>query len=179
MELIEGLKKRRTIRSFNDKEIDIKVIEKIIDATRFQPTWKNTQIVRFYFTNDNKKINEISENIGHDWNKNIIKNAKGVMVLAYKTNISGYEKDKTPSTTKGSHFESFDTGVMAEGFVLSCFNYGIGTVIMGIFDENRLKKVIGVKDDEAIACVIPMGYYDELPSPPKKKEVSELLNIVK
>ena len=52
MELIEGLKTRRTIRSFNDKEIDIKVIEKIIDATRFQPTWKNTQIVRFYFTND-------------------------------------------------------------------------------------------------------------------------------
>ena len=69
MELIEGLKTRRTIRSFNDKKIDIKVVEKIIDATRYQPTWKNTQIVRYYFTNDSKKINEISENIGHDGNK--------------------------------------------------------------------------------------------------------------
>ncbi len=179
MELIEGLKTRRTIRSFNNKEIDIKIVEKIIDSTRYQPTWKNTQIVRFYFTNDSKKIDDISENIGYDWNKNIIKNSKGVMVLTYKTKISGYEKDGTPSTTKGSHFESFDCGVMAEAFVLSCYNYGIGTVIMGIFNEDNLKKVINIKDGEDIACVIPMGYYDELPAPPKKKEVSELLNIIK
>ena len=179
MELIEGLKTRRTIRSFNNKEIDIKVVEKIIDSTRYQPTWKNTQIVRYYFTNDSKKINEISENIGHDWNKNIIKNSKGVMVLTYKTHISGYEKDGTPSTTKGSHFESFDCGVMAEAFVLSCYNYGIGTVIMGIFNEAKLKEVININPGEDIACVIPMGYYDELPEAPKKKEVSELLNILK
>ena len=99
------------------------------------------------------------------------------MILSTINNISGYEKDGTPSTPKGSHFESFDAGIYANTFVLTCHNFNIGTVIMGIFNEDNIKTIINLPYNESISCIIPMGYFDEAPQAPHKKLKDEVLRI--
>lgn len=177
MELIEGIKTRRSIRNFNDKDIDTNLVKEIVNITQSSPSWKNTQTVRYNYISDKNEILDISNQCGSDWNKNIISKAKGVMILSTINKISGYEKDGTPSTSKGSHFESFDAGIYANTFVLACHNYGIGTVIMGIFDEEKIKKIINLPKEESISCIIPMGYYDEKPVSPRKKLSEDVLRI--
>jgi len=179
MDLIEGIKTRRSIRNFNDKKIDIELIKKIVDISEYAPSWKNTQTVRYNYIASKELIDKLADTVGHDWNKNIIKKAQGVMIISTINHISGYEKDGTPSTTKGSHFESFDAGIFAYSFVLACHNFNIGSVIMGIYDESKVKELIKLDDNESISCIIPLGYYDELPNPPKKKTNDEILRILK
>lgn len=44
METIRCIKERRSIRNFTDQKIDRKVIEEIVEAAAFAPSWKNSQI---------------------------------------------------------------------------------------------------------------------------------------
>ncbi|MCR5349749.1 MAG: nitroreductase family protein [Acholeplasmatales bacterium] len=177
MELIEAIKTRRSVRKFNNKKIDINTVKEIVDICQYSPSWKNTQTVRYNYVETKDLIEKISDGVGSDWNKNILKQAQGIMVLSTINNISGYEKDGTPSTTKGSHFESFDAGIYADAFVLACHNFNIGTVIMGIYNEANIKKILNLPEGESVSCIIPMGYYDEKPASPKKKLNDVVLRI--
>lgn len=47
MEAIECIKTRRSIRKYEDKPVDKSLIEEIIEVTRFAPSWKNSQTVRY------------------------------------------------------------------------------------------------------------------------------------
>ena len=71
MDLVKGIKERRSIRKFQDKPIDRKLIEEIVETARFAPSWKNTQIVRYLVVDDKEKIAAIANSkctYGFDYN---------------------------------------------------------------------------------------------------------------
>ena len=90
--------------------------------------------------------------------------------------ISGYEKDGSYSTPKGDRWEMFDAGIAAQTFCLSAHLNGVATVIMGIFDEAKIKEVCKLPEHETVVAMIGAGYPDEAAkAAPLRKEVSELL----
>lgn len=46
MNTLEAITTRRSIRRFLDKTVDSAIIEEIVAAASFSPSWKNTQTVR-------------------------------------------------------------------------------------------------------------------------------------
>ena len=61
---------------------------------------------------------------------------------------------------------------------LSAKDRGLDTLVMGIRDENRIREVLSVNDDEIITSVIAVGYRDINPSQPLRKELNEIIKIV-
>lgn len=179
MELLQAIKERRSIRVFNSKEITEDTIKDIIDIARFYPSWKNTQTVRFIAVKDPETKSLIAKEgvLGFEKNTNNINGCNTLMVIATINGRSGYERDGNPTTSKGSHFQSFDAGLAAEAFVLSCHEKGIGTVILGIYDEKKIMEILNLDSSMSISCIIPMGYYDEVPSAPPRKSVEDILTI--
>ncbi|MDF2587254.1 MAG: Nitroreductase, partial [Anaerocolumna sp.] len=55
---------------------------------------------------------------------------------------------------------------------------GLGTVIMGYFDEIKIAEVLSIPDTEEVAALISLGYPDEEPEMPKRKEVDVLLKEI-
>lgn len=47
MNTIECIKSRRSVRSFTGEKPSREIIEQIISAAAFAPSWKNTQITRY------------------------------------------------------------------------------------------------------------------------------------
>ena len=47
MQLINGIKERRSIRKYKSDKVSKETIEKIIDAARYAPSWKNSQTARY------------------------------------------------------------------------------------------------------------------------------------
>ena len=143
METKDCILSRRSIRTYSDKEISDETIEEIVRTAQFAPSWKNSQTVSYVAIKDEKLKSEIARNCvcGLEWNTNIINRSKVLMVQITTNGISGYNPDGTPTTDKGSHWQSFDAGLSAQTLCLSAFNMGIGSVILGIIDENQIKKL--------------------------------------
>ena len=69
----------------------------------------------------------------------------------------------------------FDVGVACQSFCLAAHEHGLGTVIMGIFDEDGISNLLELPKEEELAALIALGWPDETPITPKKKGVHDLL----
>ena len=175
----ECIKGRRSIREFTDESVSKELLESIIDEARFAPSWKNTQIARYVaLTGDSKA--KLADTAFEAWvgNKNIINNAPVAIVLTYVRKRSGFERDGSFSTKKEDRWENFDCGIAAEAFCLSAYEKGLGTVILGIFDEDEVAKVINLPEDRGVAAIIALGHPAVDPAAPKRKEVADLISYL-
>ncbi len=181
MELLNGIKERRSVRKFQDEEISIADIEKIVDVARFAPTWKNTQTARYNLVLDKALIARIADEavLGNEWNQNIIKNLPALVVQTTVDKRSGYERDGSFTTSKGTHWQSYDAGLCGEAFCLAAHGFGYATVIMGIFDEAKIAEIISIPEGESVSALIAIGHAAEEPATPKRKEVADLLRVIK
>lgn len=176
MNVVECIETRRSVRKFKPNAIDHSIIEELIKTTSFSPSWKNTQIARFYAVEGSLK-DEIGQ-VGtpaYPHNGEIIAEAPMLIVMTFVKNRSGFERDGSYSTTKEGGWQMFDSGIYAQSFCLSAHDKGLGTVIMGIYDADIIASKLELPDTQEVACLIPIGYPDETPIAPKRKEVSDLL----
>lgn len=180
MELIEGIRTRRSVRKFTDQEVTKEQIEEIVEIARFAPSWKNSQSVR-YMLILNKEIKDriASEAVmGFDWNTTIIKGAPALILVNTVDKRAGYEKDGTPSTSKGEHWQSYDAGIASATFCLAAFEKGLASVILGIYDEEKIREIAGVPEGQKVSAIIPIGYANEEPQAPRRKETADLLTVI-
>ncbi|MEE1030572.1 MAG: nitroreductase family protein [Ruminococcus sp.] len=179
MNSIENMKSRRSIRKFKDEKVSHEVIEEIVEIARFSPSWKNTQITRYHLIENEELRNKIAEScvMGFTYNTKTLLKAPALMVLSYVAKRSGFERDGSYTTSKGDAWEMFDVGVAAQTFALAACEKGVGTCMMGIFDEQQVAEAIGLSEKERVGVLIALGYPDEEPEAPRRKEVADLLSI--
>ena len=179
MNTLEAIHSRRSIRKFQDKKVPHETIEQIVAAAACAPSWKNTQIARYHVIEDRQMQQKIAEEytLGFAYNTGTLTRAPQVVVLTAKKGRSGMEKDGTCSTSKGESWLMFDAGVAAQTFCLAAWEYGVGSVIMGIFDADKVGQLLALPEDEVVVALIPIGYPDETPNAPKRKTVEELLQF--
>ena len=91
---------------------------------------------------------------------------------------SGFERDGSYTTSKEDRWEVFDAGLATQTFCLAAHDKGVGTVILGIFDEVKVAEIIGVEEGQKVAALVAVGYADEEPAVPKRKSVEELVKFV-
>lgn len=175
----ECIRGRRSIRRFADRPVTREVLASVVEAASFAPSWKNTQIVRYIALEGELKDKIASEcTSGYARNGEIIKNAPMLIAVTFIKNRSGFEKDGSFSTPKESGWQMFDTGAACEAFCLAAYAQGLGTVIMGIFDEAEAASLLRLPEDRELGALIPIGYPAEEPAAPKRKSVEELLSYM-
>jgi len=168
---------RRSIRQFKSDAIDHKLIEEIVSEAAFAPSWKNTQIARYIAVEGDLKAKVAECTSAHPNNGRMINEAPMVIAVAVKTGRCGFERDGSFTTDRGDSWQMFDAGVAAQTFCLAAYEHGLGTVILGIFDHKEAAKVLGLPEDMDLVTLIPIGYPNEAPAAPKRKEVEELLSF--
>ena len=179
MNAIDCIKGRRSVREFTPEPVSHDLLAEVVEVARFAPSWKNTQISRYVaLTGDaKKKLADVSF-AAWQGNSNIVNNSPVTVVLTYVKNRSGFERDGSFSTSKEDRWQNFDCGIAAEAFCLAAYEKGLGSVILGIFDEAEVAKAIDLPEDRGVAAIIALGYPVNHPDAPKRKEVSELLTFM-
>lgn len=181
MQIEECIKNRRSVRKFSEQEITKDVLCEIVDLARFSPSWKNTQVVRYHIVKNPEIREQIAQNAVLDFafNTKTILRCNALVVVSVQTGISGYESDGSYSTSKEDRWEMFDAGIASQTFCLAAHSKGIGSVILGIFDEDKIHRYVALPENERVASLIALGYpLEPAKSAPPRKEVSELLEIM-
>ena len=154
------------------------MIADIVETASYAPSWKHTQITR-YIAVEGELKDKIADECTSAYAKNgeIIKNAPMLIAVTFIKNRSGFERDGSYSTPKEGGWQMFDAGVASEAFCLAAYEQGLGTVIMGIFDEAKAASLLEVPEERELVALIPIGYPAESPAAPKRKSVEELLSF--
>ena len=98
-----------------------------------------------------------------------------LVAVTFIKSRSGFERDGSYSTKKGDRWQMFDVGVACQSFCLAAKEQGLGTVIMGIFDEEKITELLEIPPERELAALIAVGWQDDDPQAPKRKAVTDLL----
>lgn len=180
MEALECIKTRRSVRKFTEQPVDRALLEQVVAAAAYAPSWKNTQIARYTVVTDPAKKQRLADECMMDFafNQKTSSHASALVVVTAITGRSGYERDGSFSTSQGTHWQSFDAGVATQTFCLAAHALGLGTVIMGIFDEAKVRAVLDLPAEQMVSAIIAIGHPAEQPVCPKRKDVDTLLQFV-
>ena len=158
MDVIKCIKERRSIRKFTGEKIPREIIDEIVDAAAFAPSWKNSQTTRYIVIDDRKLIDKIAEEC----------------VMGFKYN----EKNGEFATTKEDRWQNFDAGIAVQTFCLAAHEKGVGSVIIGYFDEFKTAELVEIPDNEIIMAFIAIGRPEHIGNPPTRLTSKELVSYV-
>lgn len=174
----ECIRGRRSIRKFKQEPINHDLLAEIIETASYSPSWKHTQIVRYIAVEGALKDKLAAEGTSmFPNNGKIMENAPMVIAVTVIKNRCGYERDGSFSTPRKDSWQMFDAGIASQTFCLAAYEKGIGSVILGIFDQNKIEELLEIPEDRELVALIPVGYPDEEPVAPKRKPVDDLLSF--
>ncbi|MCM1253851.1 MAG: nitroreductase family protein [Clostridium sp.] len=178
MTVQECIKGRRSIRKFKPDKIDHTLLSEIIETASYAPSWKNTQITRYIAVEGELKDKIATEGTTpFPNNGSIIANAPMLIAVTVIKNRCGYERDGSFTTPRKDTWQMYDAGVASQTFCLAAYEKGVGSVILGIFDRDKIESLLKLPEDRELVALIPIGYPDEAPLAPKRKVAEELLSF--
>jgi nitroreductase len=174
MSVLEAIIERRSVRRYEKKQIPDEFLFKLLTSARWAPSWANTQCWEFVIVKDNNTKTLLQETLSK-WNpaRKAIMEAPVIIVACGKKGLSGYIKGKEV-TNKGDWY-MFDVAIAIEHIILTAYELGLGTVHIGAFNSEEVKKILKIPEDVEVVELIPIGYPAETPKPPKRKEIREFV----
>lgn len=171
------LEQRRSIRKFKPGSITKDQMEELVHASQMAPSWKNSQTARYYVATSEEGMNKIRAGLP-ERNAHHTIHAAALFVMTFKKDRSGFMQNGSPDNEVGNGWGFYDNGLATENLLLKAYDMGFGTIVMGIRDEQILRKQCQIPADEIITSVIALGIPDIHPTAPKRKEVSEIITYV-
>ena len=180
METLKCIETRRSIRKFKAQQVPHETMQEIVAAAAYTPSWKNTQVTRYNVVENADVKAKIADEatLGFEHNKGIINGAPALVVVTMVHGRSGFERDGSYSTSKEDRWEVFDAGLATQTFSLAAHDKGLGSVILGIFDEAKVAEIICLDEGQKVAALVAIGYADEAPEAPKRKSVEDLVKFI-
>jgi nitroreductase len=172
MDVIAAIKGRRSIRRFTDQDVSGEQLAQILEAVRWAPSWGNSQCWEVFVVRDREIRRQLHAALSpRNPASPAVAAAPVVLVLGAAMKKSGYYKGE--SLTRFAEWFMYDLGLATQNLCLMAHSLGLGSVIAGAFDHDRVKKILAVPAGFEVVTMIPLGYPDHESAAPKRKEVEE------
>ena len=183
METLEAIKTRRSVRRFSDRPVEPEKLRAVLEAARQAPSWANMQCWRFVVVEDPATKAQISDlsyveayfaTRGYRSNpaQKALVEAPVVIVACGEPTLSG--------EVRGQDYYLTDVGIAAQNLMLAAHDLGLGTVFVGVFDEEQLGELLGIPAELRIVGLFPLGYPQEQGKEgPPRKPLEEIVHYGK
>ncbi|MBN2668517.1 MAG: nitroreductase family protein [Bacteroidales bacterium] len=160
MKFSELVNTRQSVRQYSNKPIDRTLIAEIVESCRLAPSASNSQPWKLIIVDEPQLKNEVAEatySKAVSFNK-FAPQAQAIAVIVIEkprliTQVGGFLKNR--------EFPLIDIGIIAEHFCLQAAELGIGTCMLGWFNEKKIKNLLKIPKSKRIGLVITLGYAPE------------------
>ena len=186
-EFSELLKKRRSIRNFENKDVPLEIIREVIKESCLAPSAANGQPWKFIIINNRDLIKTLSD----DSKKNLLSDIE---------KSAGTPNKKYEAALRNPDFNIFcnapclvyilgakkvrnlyvDCSLAACYFMFSASARNLGTCWIGLgtsIADTEMLNLIGLPDDCKIVAPLIVGYPKNIPDVPERKEPQILKNV--
>lgn len=167
------VQRRRSIRNYLDQDVSEAMVNQVLEAVKWSPSWANTQCWEIVVVRELETKQKLQETLskGNPATRAVVE-APVLFAICGKLQSSGYYKGQV--TTKFGDWLLFDLGIATQSLCLAAENLGLGTVVVGLLDHDKAKEVLQVPEGHELVALIPLGHPAKAPSAPKRREVSEI-----
>jgi len=169
MEVMEAIKNRRSIRSYQNKKVEEEKLSLILEAGRLAPSASNRQEWKFIVVRD-KNTREKLSIAAHQ--QKFVGEAPVVIVAC-----AAIETEHIMPCGQLSY--PIDLAIAVDHITLKAVEEGLGTCWIGAFDEKKVKSILNIPASVRVVALLPLGYPAFLPSPTPRKSKEEIILLEK
>ena len=174
MNFLELARTRQSVRKYTSKTIEPEKIARCVEAARLAPSACNSQPWKFIIIDDIELKDRIAQETYSavvSFNK-FVKEAPVLVAIVMEkptlvSQIGGRIKDKD--------FYLIDIGIAAEHFCLQAAEEGLGTCMLGWFNEKKIAAMLHLPKSKRIGLLITLGYSDSSLRDKIRKTTDEIL----
>jgi len=157
MNFLELVKIRQSVRKYSDQHVEREVILRCIEAARLAPSASNGQPWKFIVVDEPDLVTRVAgKTMGPLWTFNkFVPQAKVIVAIV---NEKMKVITRAGAQIKDKEYALFDIGITAEHFCLQAAEEGLGTCMLGWFDEKGVKKLLNVPKEKRLPLLITVGY---------------------
>ena len=166
---------RQSCRNYDpERSVEKEKLDRILETARLAPSACNGQPYRITVCEGeaSKKVAKYVQGMGMN------KFATNAPVMIVISEMPYVATAALGAKVKGNDYRSIDIGILAAYITAEATAAGLGTCILGWFDDAEIRKICGI--DGAVRLVITLGYAaenDKLRTK-KRKDRDELIGFV-
>ncbi len=167
MSFFKTIEKRRSIRSYSNKQIEKSKIQKILKASWMSPSAMGMQNFKIFVVEDIKKKEKLIK-ATHDQE---YVNSNLVLVFCTDTKRIKFMGNR------GKQLLSVQDATIAASYSqLAATALGLSSVWVGHFKEKEVAEILKTKLRPVV--ILPIGYANEKPKPKKNQKMKDLIKRV-
>ncbi len=177
-DMLSLVNRRQSDRKYLDKPVEKEKIERITEAGRLSPSACNGQPWHFIVVDDHelrKGVAAATESEVLRMNAFVIQAPVLIVIIREKSNFSSRAGD----LIKKRDYSLIDIGIATASMAYQATAEGLGSCIVGWFDENKIKKLLGIPKSKKVELVLSVGYTDNQLRNKSRKPAGEIISYNK
>ena len=156
MQFSDLIAARQSVRQYLDRPVEQEKIRECLEAARLAPSASNAQPWRFVVVDEPGLRREVArETFGRLVSFNHFSLQAPVLVVVVAE--GGKLGTRLGDAVRRRPYSLIDVGIAAEHFCLRAAELGLGTCMLGWFDERGVKRRLGVPAGRRVDLVITLG----------------------
>ena len=160
---------RQSVRKYANRPVPEETLDRLVEAVRLSPSASNSQPWRLILVTDPALRDRVARATFSrlvSFNRFAVQVPVLAVLVVEKpkviTQIGGRLKDRD--------FPLIDIGIAAAHFCLQAADLGLGTCMLGWFDEAVIRELLHIPASRRIGLVITLGYRAEAQIRPKQRK---------
>lgn len=175
MSFLELVNNRYSVRNYKNTPVPKDTIRRCIEAARLAPSACNCQPWKFIIIDRPDFKDSLAKAAFEgllDFNHFVFKAPALVFVVSQRQKLSA----KFGSIIKRKNFSQMDIAIATEHFCLQAAEEGLGTCMLGWFNEKKAKKLLSIPTFKRIELIISVGFSADKTIPHKnRKTIHEIM----
>jgi nitroreductase len=179
MEFLALAEQRFSVRKYKTQPVEKEKIMRCLEAAWLAPSACNSQPWTFIVVDEPELKDKVARETYSklvSFNKFVQKAPVIIVIVIEKPKLI----TQVGAHLKNKEYPLIDIGIAAEHFCLQAASEGLGTCMLGWFNQKPIQQLLNIPKNKTIGLLISMGYpdYEKIPAR-KRKEKSEITRFNK
>jgi nitroreductase len=154
---LDMVRHRQSVREYSSEPVSHESIERCLEAARLAPSACNAQPWKFIVVDDPELKNQLADatqdkilSMNHFTKQAPVH----IVVVREKANLTS----NIGQVVKNKEYPLIDIGIAVEHLCLQAVEEGLGTCIIGWFNEKKIKKLLQIPLTKRAELIITLGF---------------------
>lgn len=155
--ILDLIKSRQSDRKYSEKPVEKDKLNRILEAGRMAPSACNAQPWKFIVVDNPELLGKLAEAASAKllgMNMFVAQAPLMIVIVRESPNFTS----KIGATIKNKDYSLIDIGIASENICLQAKAEGIGSCMLGWFDEKMVKNILEIPRSKRVELIITLGY---------------------